>query len=194
MRHGSVSSAAERFRQWLCLIGGFILGTLTALVAIGSPDVTTALVGLVGVALGGVISAAITRESQRAQIVAAIWPERVRAHQECYDLTLRLTFANLLFEEHQTEELIAESHSLLRQKALYLSSNAKVNFKMLVDLVAQHDEDAKDIKTSAYRRIEDAEAMALRSLMEGVGDQVTDDFLRQLVRKRPTGDRQTSNG
>ena len=73
---------------WLLFVAGVVLGAILGLLVSASNAFTTGLFGLVGVALGGVISAVAAERSARvaqlAQIATATWPDRVKKHQEAY--------------------------------------------------------------------------------------------------------------
>jgi hypothetical protein len=64
------------------------LVSLAALAAGARTEITVALFGLIGTALGGVISAISgvvgTREQSRANITAAMWLKRVETHQQAF--------------------------------------------------------------------------------------------------------------
>jgi hypothetical protein len=72
------------------VLGAVVAGAMLGLSAGVSRDWTGALIGLLGVGLGGVIAAvtsfALERERWKAQLTMATWADRVRAHQQAYGL------------------------------------------------------------------------------------------------------------
>ena len=72
-----------------CLIGfaaGLVLGLL-----VNGGDWPAVLQVIAGVVITGIITFVVTRYSSKVQLASTVWPERLKAHQEAFDLWENLT-------------------------------------------------------------------------------------------------------
>jgi hypothetical protein len=127
---GDLSQRRRTIPLWLGLVLGFLAGTVLVLVVGASRDVTTALIGLLGVLLGGAVSATanfvLAREGVRAQITAATWSKRLNAHQEAYFWWQKCWRA--VWKDEVRQELFTEADEWYLHNCLYYLARQEMLF------------------------------------------------------------------
>lgn len=177
---------------WLWIAAGVVLGAVPALLLEVSREAVPAVLALLGVVLGGAIAAGVNvvmaQANRRAQIVTATWPRRVEAHQAAFALWWRLT--GLVFKTDELGPVVMEAQDWWAANCLYLSEQARTDFKRMLGLASNHAMLAESYRgtgdESGTRAVKEnwKEIMAVGPILaEGAGCHLSDQVLRELRSK-----------
>ncbi len=187
---------------WLVVSGSLVIGALAGLPAGATREWTGALIGLLGVVLGGAIagvtSFALERDRRRSQIALATWVERVRAHQEALSRWPRIRDTAHEEDAEKRKQTVSEAQNWWLNNCLYMSEDAREGFLIaysaadnhqvfLNSLQKQDNEAVREILARNWERI-----LSLpRILIECAGCHVTDQMLREIQRDSERQAKQT---
>jgi hypothetical protein len=119
---------------WMVVLVSMAIGVLLAAAITGLKEVATALVGLVGVAVGGVISAQANlrsaREAQRAQILSATLAKRLDSHQAAFAIWRRVPSAT--HDEEKRMTVLRAAEDWWDNHCLYMSDEASAAFFQMI--------------------------------------------------------------
>jgi hypothetical protein len=176
---------------WLVGLAGILLGAVPGALFGATKETAVASIGLIGVALGGIIAAATNfitgRATRRAQVATATWPKRLEAHQIGFELWWRVVHSAFK-DEKERGEVIIEAQTWWTKNCLYLSDQARREFTVMLSLANSHRELVR-----MYRGTGDPDGVKLirqnwetirgvgATLARGAGGHLSDDLLKDLT-------------
>jgi gas vesicle protein len=187
-----LSRRARALPWWAIPLGILAAFTLAALAAGARTEITVALFGLIGTALGGAISAFTgvlsAREQTKANLVSANWQKKTQAHQEAYTKWRRIIKLIHRYDDPERENALDDAYSWWEQNRLYLSANARIRFHTMIREVISHellikvhnmessDENAKEVKEN-FSRIMSVGPLLIREAGGHISDKMIYDFM-----------------
>lgn len=167
----------DRIPDWFAFVFGLAVGAVAGLVATGG--ISTALIGFLGVVLGGTIPAITNLSSaeaaRRVHLAAAIWPKRVEAHQKAFSLWCDITPVLDPRDETRKREKLNDAMEWWKCNCMYLSNDARNDFQGILAKAANlHLQPGQETKFwEAYFRVG-------RILIEGAEGRISDKVLREV--------------
>jgi hypothetical protein len=166
----------------LLFLSAFCIGVILGLVVSGKW--TTALVGLLGVGVGGALSVWTSllsaRETQRGQIMSATWSERVGAHQQALQWIRKLSQTSSGEREHLDEmkRSYEDARTWFSRNDLYLSVEARRMFTAILQhMHTLHLSPWREKPLNIQKQMAKDFDNAQRVITEGVGGHIIDEML-----------------
>lgn len=182
---------ASKLHPAFWVVPSVTFGALVALLASADDKIAPAVISLLGVLIGGALTAAVglvvVKSAQRAQLTASIWPQRVKIHQEAFTHWTQCT--NVIFgDEEEHYKVLSDARTWWDENCLYLSEDVSKRFYDMLTAVRLHRqivEVGKGQGDPHYREsIEKNFATIMetgRIISEGAGRHIPDAMMKDLA-------------
>jgi hypothetical protein len=182
---------ASKLHPAFWVVPSFILGALVALLVNVDDKIAPAVITLLGVLIGGALTAAVglavASTTQRAQLTASIWPQRMKVHQEAFKHWARCR--SVIFgDEYQRDQTLYEARMWWDDNCLYLSEEvSKHFFDMLADVRLHHHlvDDGRGKGDPAHVDKIKANFSSImetgRVIADGAGRHISESFIKEIA-------------